>query len=151
MSSITPFSIDIDENQLADLKLRLAMTRLPDRETPQDWSQGIPLAFMQSVKTYWEQEYQWSERQALLNQWPGFKTNLDGINVHFLHIRSKHDDAKPLLMTHGWPGSIVEFQKIIPLLTHPELAGGQASEAFHVICPSIPGPAIPSARSGSPG
>ena len=139
MSSITPFSIDIDENQLADLKLRLAMTRLPDRETPQDWSQGIPLAFMQSVKTYWEQEYQWSERQALLNQWPGFKTNLDGIHVHFLHIRSKHDDAKPLLMTHGWPGSIVEFQKVIGPLTDPTQHGGTEADAFHVVCPTLPG------------
>ena len=139
MNDIVPFQLDIQEDQLADLKLRLAMTRLPDRETPDYLSQGIPLAFMQKVKAYWEQDYQWSERQTLLNRFPGYKTKIEDINFHFLHIQSKHTEAKPLLMTHGWPGSIVEFQKVIGPLTDPTAHGGRAADAFHVVCPTLPG------------
>ena len=139
MSDITPFQISIPESQLADLKLRLSLTRFPDKETPSDWSQGIPLAYMRKVKDYWQNTYHWPDRQALLNRWPGFKTELQGLGVHFLHIRSNHEDARPLLMTHGWPGSIVEFQKTIEPLTNPTAHGGTADQAFHIVCPTLPG------------
>ena len=123
MSDIKPFHIDIPDSVLDDLKQRLAMTRWPDRETPDDWSQGIPLAYMQEIVDYWEKAYDWRAREALLNQWPGFVTNIDGLDIHFLHIRSKVDSARPLVLTHGWPGSIVEFQKVIGPLTDPEAHG----------------------------
>ncbi|MBT7389740.1 MAG: epoxide hydrolase, partial [Gammaproteobacteria bacterium] len=125
--------------QLTDLKLRLAMTRMPDAETPGDWSQGVPLAYMIEVKDYWEKSYHWPDRQTRLNRWPGFKTTLSEVDIHFLHIRSKHHDARPLLMTHGWPGSIVEFQKVIEALTDPCAHGGTAEQAFHLVCPTLPG------------
>lgn len=139
MSDITPFKIDIPVEQLTDLKLRLAMTRMPDTQTPIDWSQGVPLAYMSDVKDYWEKSYHWPDRQALLNRWPGFKTTLSDVDIHFLHIQSKHDQARPLLMTHGWPGSIVEFQKVIEALTDPVAHGGTAEQAFHLVCPTLPG------------
>ena len=115
------------------------MTRWPDKETPADWSQGIPLAYMKELKDYWESDYNWPERLAKINQWPGYTTELQGLNIHFLHIKSKHAEARPLLMTHGWPGSIIEFQKVISPLTDPVSHGGQAAEAFHLILPSLPG------------
>ncbi len=139
MSDIKPFHIDIPDSVLDDLKQRLAMTRWPDRETPDDWSQGIPLAYMQEIVDYWEKAYDWRAREALLNQWPGFVTNIDGLDIHFLHIRSKVDSARPLVLTHGWPGSIVEFQKVIGPLTDPEAHGGDAGDAFHLVCPTLPG------------
>ena len=139
MSDITPFKISIPESQLTDLKLRLSLTRFPDKETPPDWSQGIPLDYMHKVKDYWQNTYHWPDREALLNRWPGFKTELQGLGVHFLHIRSNHEDARPLLMTHGWPGSIVEFQKTIEPLTNPTAHGGTADQAFHIVCPTLPG------------
>ncbi|HCC43780.1 MAG TPA: epoxide hydrolase, partial [Gammaproteobacteria bacterium] len=112
MSEITPFAIETSEQELADLKQRLAMTRWPDAETPDDWSQGIPLAYMQEIQAYWMSEYDWPARLAKLNQWPGYKTEIDGLDFHFLHIRSTSPNAMPLVLTHGWPGSIVEFQKV---------------------------------------
>ena len=139
MSDITPFKISITDSQLTDLKLRLSLTRFPDKETPPDWSQGIPLDYMHKVKDYWQNTYHWPDREALLNRWPGFKTELQGLGVHFLHIRSNHEDARPLLMTHGWPGSIVEFQKTIEPLTNPTAHGGTADQAFHIVCPTLPG------------
>ena len=139
MSDITPFKISIPDSQLTDLKLRLSLTRFPDKETPPDWSQGIPLDYMHKVKDYWQNTYHWPDREALLNRWPGFKTELQGLGVHFLHIRSNHEGARPLLMTHGWPGSIVEFQKTIEPLTNPTAHGGTADKAFHIVCPTLPG------------
>lgn len=139
MSAITPFKIAVDDQTLTDLKTRLSLTRFPDKETPGDWSQGIPLEYMKEVKDYWENQYDWKSRQALLNQWPGFMTTLDGVDIHFLHILSKHPSAKPLLLTHGWPGSLVEFQKVIGPLTDPESHGGDAADAFHLVVPSLPG------------
>ena len=139
MSDITPFKISIPDSQLTDLKLRLSLTRFPDKETPPDWSQGIPLDYMHKVKDYWQNTYHWPDREALLNRWPGFKTELQGLGVHFLHIRSNHEGARPLLMTHGWPGSIVEFQKTIEPLTNPTAHGGTADQAFHIVCPTLPG------------
>ncbi|MEJ6591241.1 MAG: epoxide hydrolase [SAR86 cluster bacterium] len=139
MSDIRPFTIDIPAQQIADLKTRLALTRWPDKETPNDWSQGIPLAYMQEIQDYWLHHYDWPARQAKLNVSPGFLTELDGLDIHFLHIRSPHANARPLLLTHGWPGSIVEFQKVIAPLTDPTQHGGSADDAFHLVCPTLPG------------
>ncbi|MBL4584829.1 MAG: epoxide hydrolase [Pseudomonadales bacterium] len=139
MSAITPFKIDIDEQQLTDLQQRLALTRWPEKETPTDWSQGIPLSYVKELVEYWKTSYNWRERETLLNRFDQFKTEINGLNIHFIHQRSKVADATPLIITHGWPGSIVEFQKVIEPLTDPEAFGGKAEDAFHVICPSIPG------------
>ena len=139
MSDIQPFAIETTQAELDDLKARLALTRWPDRETPKDWSQGIPLAYMQEVMDYWQNEYNWPARLALLNQWPGFKTELDGLDIHFLHVRSGSEDALPLLLTHGWPGSIVEFQKVMGPLSNPSQHGGKDADAFHLVIPTLPG------------
>ena len=139
MSDVTPFKIDIPVEQLTDLKLRLAMTRMPDAETPGDWSQGVPLAYMIEVKDYWEKSYHWPDRQTRLNRWPGFKTTLSEVDIHFLHIKSSNANAKPLIMTHGWPGSVVEFLKVVGPLTEPQDHGGNADDAFHLVLPSLPG------------
>jgi pimeloyl-ACP methyl ester carboxylesterase len=139
MTKIDEFKIDIPRDDIDDLKRRLQSTRFPDAETPDDWSQGIPLSYMKEVNEYWLNEYDWQNRQSLLNQWPGYITNIQGLDIHFLHIRSKHDSARPLILTHGWPGSIVEFQKVIEPLTNPEACGGNADDAFHLVCPTLPG------------
>ncbi|MBV1879210.1 MAG: epoxide hydrolase [Pseudomonadales bacterium] len=139
MMDIKEFKINIGAEVIEDLQARLTLTRFPDKETPSDWSQGIPLAYMKEIRDYWLNEYDWSARQALLNQWPGFITNIQGLDIHFLHIRSKHENARPLVMTHGWPGSIIEFQKVIGPLTDPEAHGGNAQDAFHLVIPSLPG------------
>ncbi len=139
MASPEPFSISATDAQLEDLKARLALTRWPDKETPEDWTQGIPLAYMQEIHAYWLNEYDWRSREALLNQHPQFRMEVDGLNFHFIHVRSPVDSARPLLMTHGWPGSIVEFQKVIDPLTNPEAHGGKAEDAFHLVCPTLPG------------
>ena len=117
MTTIEPFVIETSEEEIKELKQRLALTRWPDKETPKDWSQGIPLSYMTELHDYWLNEYDWPARLALLNQWPGFKTKFDGLDIHFLHVRSPEPNALPLLMTHGWPGSLVEFQKVIKSLT----------------------------------
>jgi len=139
MSKVSPYIIETSDQELADLKLRLAMTRWPDKETPADWSQGIPLAYMKELKDYWESDYDWPDRLAKINQWPGYKTELQGLNIHFQHIRSNEASARPLLMTHGWPGSIIEFQKVIAPLIDPANHGGKAEDAFHLVLPSLPG------------
>jgi len=139
MSKVSPYIIETSDQELADLKLRLAMTRWPDKETPADWSQGIPLAYMKELKDYWESDYDWPDRLAKINQWPGYKTELQGLNIHFQHIRSNEARARPLLMTHGWPGSIIEFQKVIAPLIDPANHGGKAEDAFHLVLPSLPG------------
>jgi pimeloyl-ACP methyl ester carboxylesterase len=136
---IRPFKIHIADAELEDLKRRLRAMRWPDAQTVGDWGQGIPLHYVQKVCDYWEREYDWRKTEARLNALPQFQTDLDGVSIHFLHIRSRHDDALPLVLTHGWPGSIIEFLKIIPALTDPTAHGGQASDAFHVVCPSLPG------------
>ena len=149
MTDIHPFRIDIPQTQLADLKQRLQATRWPDRETPSDWTQGVPLAYMQELCAYWADRYDWRVTEARLNAFPQFKTNIDGLDIHFLHVRSKHEGALPLVMTHGWPGSVVEFHKVIAPLVDPTAHGGDAADAFHVVCPSLPGygfsdkPAVP--------
>src|ERR1019366_3209638 len=125
--------------RLDDLADRLCRTRWPERETVDDWSQGIPLAYVQDVCRYWMEEYDWQATEDRLNAIPQFKTELDGLGIHFLHIRSPERDALPLVLTHGWPGSIVEFLKVIGPLTDPARHGGDSSDAFHVVCPSLPG------------
>jgi pimeloyl-ACP methyl ester carboxylesterase len=136
---IEPFRIAATDAQLDDLRRRLRATRLPEPECVDDWSQGIPLAYVEDVCAYWAEKYDWREREARLNRFPQFKTELDGVAIHFVHARSPHADAMPLVITHGWPGSIVEFHKVIEPLTNPTAHGGEARDAFHVVCPSLPG------------
>ncbi len=136
---VTPFRIDIPETDLVDLRERLQRTRWPDPETPDDWSQGIPLAYVQELVAYWRDRYDWRRAEALLNGFEQFRTTIDDVGIHFLHVRSENPDATPLLMTHGWPGSVMEFHKVIGPLVDPVAHGGDAADAFHVVCPSLPG------------
>ena len=138
-NEIAPFRIAATKEQLDDLRRRLRATRWPDHECVDDWSQGLPLTYAQEVASYWLQKYDWRAREALLNRFPQFKTEIDGLGIHFIHARSPHADAMPLVVTHGWPGSIVEFHKVIEPLTNPTAHGGDADDAFHVVCPSLPG------------
>jgi epoxide hydrolase len=137
MPEIRPYRIDVPNAVLDDLKERLARTRWPDAETVDDWSQGIPLAYTRDLAAYWADGYDWRPREAALNRFDHHLTEIDGLDIHFIHQRSPHDDALPLLITHGWPGSIAEFQKVIEPLVNP--TSGRAEDAFHVICPSLPG------------
>ena len=144
MTDIRPFRIAATDDELADLRRRLAATRWPDPEPVDDWSQGIPLSYLRELCAYWADGYDWRAREARLNEFPQFTTSIgvDGcepLDIHFLHVRSPHDDAMPLVMTHGWPGSIAEFQDVIGPLTDPTAHGGDAADAFHVVCPSLPG------------
>jgi pimeloyl-ACP methyl ester carboxylesterase len=137
--AIEPFGPVVDEAQLDDLRERLARTRWPEAETVDDWSQGIPLAYVQELCRYWAQEYDGHRVQRRLDAVGQFRTEVDGLGLHFLHARSPHPGALPLLMTHGWPGSVVEFLKVVEPLTDPVAHGGDARDAFHVVCPSLPG------------
>jgi epoxide hydrolase len=136
---IRPFRIDIPEADLDDLRDRLRRTRWPEPEPVGDWSQGTPLAYTRELCDYWRTGYDWRAAEARLNGFPQFRTEIDGVDIHFLHVRSPHQDALPLLMTHGWPGSVVEFGKVIGPLTDPERYGGDRADAFHLVCPSLPG------------
>jgi pimeloyl-ACP methyl ester carboxylesterase len=138
-SDVSPFNVRIPQTQLVDLKRRLAATRWPDREPVSDWSQGVPLERLRSLVMYWEKEYDWRRGERQLNSFPQFRTNIDGLGFHFLHVRSKHETALPIILTHGWPGSIFEFLKAIGPLTNPTDYGGKAEDAFHVVVPSLPG------------
>ncbi|MFJ9469729.1 epoxide hydrolase family protein [Streptomyces caniferus] len=133
--AITPFRIDIPQPEIDDLRLRLARTRWPEAETVSDRSQGVPLSAMKGLCAYWAERYDWRATEARLNALPQFRTEIDGLGIHFLHVRSPHPEAVPLLITHGWPGSVVEFLDIIGPLTDPE----DPADAFHVVCPSLPG------------
>ena len=137
--AIRPFQIAVSDEVLSDLQLRLTNTRWPEKETVTDWSQGIPLAYTQEVCEYWLNSYDWRARETLLNQFEQFITEINGLDIHFIHARSPHPNARPLLITHGWPGSIVEFQKVIGPLIDPVAHGGDANDAFHVVCPTLPG------------
>jgi pimeloyl-ACP methyl ester carboxylesterase len=136
---VQPFRIAASDAALDDLRRRLRATRWPEREAVDDWSQGIPLAYVQDVCAYWAEKYDWRARETRLNRFAQFRTELGGLGIHFVHVRSPHADALPLVITHGWPGSIVEFQKVIEPLTNPTAHGGEARDAFHVVCPSLPG------------
>jgi pimeloyl-ACP methyl ester carboxylesterase len=137
--TVEPFTIDIPDADLEDLRRRLRAARWPEAELVDDWSQGIPKAYLREVCEYWAEKYDWRAREAHLNQFAQFRTEINGLGIHFIHVRSPHDDALPLVMSHGWPGSIVEFHKVIAALADPTAHGGQASDAFHVVCPSLPG------------
>ena len=146
---ITPFRIDVPDADLADLRDRLRRTRWPDRETVGDWSQGTPRGYLQELCRYWAAGYDWRAREARLNAFPQFRTSVDGLDLHFLHVPSPHDGALPLIMTSGWPGSVTEFSHVIGPLTDPPAHGGDPADAFCVVCPSLPGygfsgkPAVP--------
>lgn len=144
------FVIDIPDSDLDDLRHRLARTRWPEPATVDDWSQGVPLGYVRELCEYWRDGYDWRAREARLNDFPQFITDIDGLPIHFIHVRSSHDGALPLVITHGWPGSVVEFCKVIGPLTDPVVHGGQADDAFHVVCPSLPGYAF-SGKPSRPG
>jgi pimeloyl-ACP methyl ester carboxylesterase len=136
---VTDFRIEVAEAELEDLRARLRRTRWPERETVEDWSQGVPLAYLKELCGYWADGYDWRATERRLNELPQFRTVIDGIGIHFLEVRSPHADALPLVITHGWPGSIIEFLKVLGPLTDPTAHGGAAADAFHVVCPSLPG------------
>jgi pimeloyl-ACP methyl ester carboxylesterase len=136
---IRPFRIDIPEADLEDLRRRLGQTRWPDAEPVDDWSQGVPLSYIRDLCEYWLTSYDWRASEASLNCFPQFRTEIDGLDIHFIHARSPHPGALPLVITHGWPGSVVEFRKVIEPLTDPVAEGGDPADAFHVVCPSLPG------------
>jgi epoxide hydrolase len=136
---VTQFRVEVSEADLRDLRERLKRTRWPEAETVADWSQGVPLTYLRELCRYWADEYDWRATEARLNDIPQFRTRIDGLGIHFLHVRSPHTDALPLVLTHGWPGSVVEFLKVIEPLTNPTAHGGDAADAFHLVCPSLPG------------
>jgi epoxide hydrolase len=133
------FRIEIPDAELEDLRARLRRARWPEREPVDDWSQGVPLAYLQDLCGYWADGYDWRATEARLNAFPQFRTVIDGLGIHFLHVRSPHPAALPLVITHGWPGSVVEFFDVIGPLADPTAHGGDAADAFHVVCPSLPG------------
>ncbi|GAA1987960.1 epoxide hydrolase [Kitasatospora viridis] len=137
--SVVPFRIDLPQALAADVRERLARTRWPELETVGDWSQGTRLDFVRELCRYWQEEYDWAAAEARLNRFPQFTTGIDGLDIHFTHVRSPHPQAVPLLITHGWPGSVVEFHKVIGPLVDPVAHGGDPADAFHVVCPSLPG------------
>src|SRR5436309_1964369 len=138
-SDIRPFKVNVPEAQITDLRSRIKATKWPEREIVTDASQGVQLATIQRLARYWGTEYDWRKCEARLNALPQFITAIDGLDIHFIHVRSKHDNALPLIVTHGWPGSVVEQLKIVDPLTNPTAHGGNASDAFHLVIPSMPG------------
>jgi hypothetical protein len=137
--AIRQFNIDVPQAELDELRRRINATRWPERETVTDDSQGVPLAMIQELARYWATDYDWRKCEAKLNARPQFITEIDGLDVHFIHVRSKHENALPLIVTHGWPGSVIEQLKIIDPLTNPTAHGASASDAFHLVIPSLPG------------
>ena len=136
---IHPFTIAVDEADLADLKARLDSTRWPEREVVDDWSQGVPLDYTRELCEYWAHGYDWRRFEAALNAYPNFITEINGLDIQFTHVRSPHDDATPMVLTYGWPGSIAEFMAVIGPLTDPTNHGGVEADAFHLVIPSLPG------------
>jgi pimeloyl-ACP methyl ester carboxylesterase len=149
-AAVRPFQVHFPDADLADLRRRIAATRWSDRETVSDASQGVQLATMQKLARYWQSDYDWRKVEARLNALPMFVTKIDGLDIHFIHVRSKHENALPIIITHGWPGSIIEQMKIIEPLTNPTAHGGTAADAFHVVIPSLPGHGF-SAKPTAPG
>jgi pimeloyl-ACP methyl ester carboxylesterase len=136
---IQAFTIDVDEEVIADLRQRLAATRWPNQIEGTGWDYGVDVGTMKELVNYWLTTYDWRKHERALNGFPQFKTRIDGLDLHFIHVQSPHEDAQPLVLVHGWPGSVYEFYKVIPMLTEPEKYGGRAEDAFHVVCPSLPG------------
>ncbi|MFL2993769.1 MAG: epoxide hydrolase family protein [Acidimicrobiales bacterium] len=139
MSEITPFTIKISEDQITDLRNRINNTRWVEEECVNDWSQGIPLTYVREVADYWANQYDWRKSEKYLNTFDHYQTNINDLDIHFIHQKSPHQNAYPLVITHGWPGSIIEFHKVIQPLVNPTKHGGKAEDAFHIICPSLPG------------
>src|ERR1700744_3599767 len=137
--AIRPFHVSVSEKQLSDLKQRILATNWPERETVSDQSQGVQLATMQALAKYWATEYDWHKCEAKLKALPQFVTTIDGLDIHFIHVRSKNKNALPIIITHGWPGSIIEQMKIIAPLTDPVAYGGKVEDSFDVVIPSLPG------------
>lgn len=153
-TDLRPFRVNFSEADVTDLRARINATRWPDRETVSDSSQGVRLEDLQGIAAYWGNGYDWRTREAKLNALPQFLTEIDGLDIHFIHVRSKHENAMPIIITHGWPGSIIEQLRIIAPLTDPTAYGGSAADAFHVVIPSIPGYAFsgrPSTTYWDPG
>jgi pimeloyl-ACP methyl ester carboxylesterase len=138
-TGIRPFRVDIPEEKLTDLRRRITATQWPEEETVADQSQGVPLAMMQELARHWATDYDWRACEARLNALPQFTTEIDGLDIHFIHVRSRHDGALPIVVNHGWPGSVIEQLKIIDRLSDPTAHGGSAADAFHVVVPSMPG------------
>jgi pimeloyl-ACP methyl ester carboxylesterase len=138
-TTIRPFRVEFPEDELTELRRRVSATRWPERETVADDSQGVRLALMQELARYWATDYDWRNCEANLNALPNFRAEIDGLDIHFIHVRSQHEDALPLIVTHGWPGSIIEQLKIIEPLTNPTAHGASAADAFHLVIPSLPG------------
>jgi len=141
-TEVAPFRIDVPQADLDDLRDRLARTRWPDQLPGVGWDYGIPLEYVRELASYWRDEYDWRVHEARLNGFDQFVTTIDGARVHFLHVRSASAGAMPLIITHGWPGSVVEFHKVIEPLTNPTAFGGNAADALHAVCPSLPGPGL---------
>jgi hypothetical protein len=137
--AIRPFTVEVPEAELEDLRARIRATRWPEKETVEDFSQGVQLAFIQALARYWATEYDWRKCEKRLNSFPHFITEIDGLDIHFIHVRSEHEDAMPLIVTHGWPGSPIEQMKIIDPLTNPTAHSASASDAFHLVIPSMAG------------
>src|SRR2546429_5041259 len=138
-TEIHPFNVDIPEEELAEMRRRIAATRWPSKELVADRSQGVQLATIQALASYWATDHDWRNAEARLNALPQFTTEIDGADIHFIHVKSKHENALPLIMTHGWPGSVVELLETIGPLTDPTAHGGSAEDAFHLLLPSLPG------------
>ena len=138
-TAIRPFHVNVPEAELTDLRRRIKATRLPEKEPVADFSQGVPLATIEKLTRYWANEYDWRKAEAKLNAFPNFLTEIDGLDIHFIHARSKHENALPIIVAHGWPGSVVEQLKIIEPLTNPTAFGGTEADAFHVVVPDMPG------------
>ncbi len=137
--AIRPFSIEVPQEELDELRRRITAIRWPSKELVDDRSQGVQLETMQELARYWTMDYDWRACEARLNALPQFKTEIDGVDIHFIHVKSPHEDALPLIMTHGWPGSVVELLEAVGPLTDPTAHGGDAGDAFHVVLPSVPG------------
>jgi hypothetical protein len=138
-ATIRPFQVSVPEADLVELRRRVQATRWPSKELVQDWSQGVQLATLQELARYWAAEYDWRRFEAKLNALPQFTTEIDGLDVHFIHVKSSHENALPLVITHGWPGSVVEMLEVVGPLTDPTAYGGDAADAFDVVVPSMPG------------
>jgi len=138
-TAIRPFRVNVPDKALDDLRRRIASTRWPEQEPVDDDSQGVPLAMTQELARYWATEYDWRKCEAALNALPQFMTEIDGLDIHFIHVRSQHEDALPIVINHGWPGSIIEQLKLVDRLTDPTAHGGSLEDAFHVVIPSMPG------------
>src|SRR5262249_25955764 len=138
-TDVRPFRVDIQEEQLADLRRRIEEARWPTTELVKDRSQGVQSAALHALARYWKTDYDWRRAEAKLNALPQFTTEIEGVEIHFIHVRSHHEDALPLIMTHGWPGSVIEMIDSVGPLTDPTAHGGSAEDAFHLVLPSLPG------------